>query len=139
VASVAEEGIEVRIHEETHDNSHCYRCVDASAAFAGAVYAQTTIATTSTTTTTSASNASSATWPLEPFLGPLLGQTQNKNLTSFCHKREVRHERVTWYKQLPTDQKNALHNDLKQAYSNGYNQLPQDQKDKLQSTLNQTS
>jgi hypothetical protein len=36
-------------------------------------------------------------------------------------------------------EKNALQNDLKQAYSNWYNQLPQDQKDELQSTLNQTS
>jgi hypothetical protein len=105
VASGAEEGVEVRIHEETHDNSHRYRCVDASAAFAGAVYAKTTITTTSTTTTTSASNTRSTSWPLEPFLGPLLGQTQNKNLTSFCHNREVRHERVIWYKQLPTYQK----------------------------------
>jgi hypothetical protein len=36
-------------------------------------------------------------------------------------------------------EKDALQNDLKQAYSNWYNQLPQDQKDELQSTLNQTS
>ncbi|HYC19726.1 MAG TPA: hypothetical protein VEF35_03785 [Candidatus Bathyarchaeia archaeon] len=35
MASGAEDGIEVRIHEETHDSSHCYRCVDVSAAFVG--------------------------------------------------------------------------------------------------------
>ncbi|HYC19724.1 MAG TPA: hypothetical protein VEF35_03775 [Candidatus Bathyarchaeia archaeon] len=32
----AEEGIEVRIDEETHDSIHRYRRVDVSAAFAGA-------------------------------------------------------------------------------------------------------
>jgi hypothetical protein len=31
VASGAQEGIEVRIREETHDSNHRYRCVDASA------------------------------------------------------------------------------------------------------------
>ena len=46
---------------------------------------------------------------------------------------------MTWYKQLPTDQKNALQNDLKQAVSNWYNQLPSDQQAKLQSIVNQTS
>jgi hypothetical protein len=114
----------------------------ASVAFAGAVYAQTTTTTTTTTpttTTTSASSTSSTSWPLGPFLGPLLGQTQNTNLNSVCQNREARHELVTWYKQLPTDQKNALQNDLKQAYSNWYSQLPQDQKDKLQSIVNETS
>jgi len=45
---------------------------------------------------------------------------------------------MTWYKQLPTDQKNALQNDLKQALSGWYNQLPQDQQAKLQSIVNQT-
>jgi hypothetical protein len=128
----------VRINKETHDSNHCYRCVDASAMFTRAVYAHTTIATTSTTTTTSASNTSSATWPVRPFFGRLLGQTQNKNLHSFCHDREVRHEREPGT-QLSTDQTNALPNDLKPVYSNWCNQLPQDQKDKLQSTLNQTS
>jgi hypothetical protein len=69
----------------------------------------------------------------------LLGTlNQNKNLNTVCHNRAERHELMTWYQQLPTDQKNALQNDLKQAYSNWYNQLPQDQQSKLQSIVNQT-
>ena len=39
VASGAEQGVEVRIREETHDSSRRYRCVDSVRAFAGAVYA----------------------------------------------------------------------------------------------------
>jgi hypothetical protein len=114
----------------------------ASVAFAGAVYAQTTNTSTATTSTTSSTTSSTSTslGPfLGPFLGPLLGTpNQNKNLT-VCGSRAVRHELVTWYRQLPTDQKNALQNDLKQAVTNWYNQLPQDQQSKLQSILNQTS
>jgi hypothetical protein len=109
-------------------------------AFAGAVYAQTTNTTTNTTTTsTTSSSTSSTSGPVGPFLGSLLGlPNQNKNLT-VCQDRAARHELMTWYKQLPTDQKNALQNDLKQALSNWYNQLPQNQKDQLQSIVNQTS
>ena len=47
---------------------------------------------------------------------------------------------MTWYQQLPTDQrKNALQNDLKQAWPSWYNQLPQDQQSTLQSIVNQKS
>jgi hypothetical protein len=111
----------------------------ASVAFAGAVYAQTTNTTTNTTTTsTTSSSTSSSTGPLGPFLVSLLGTpNQNKNLT-VCQDTAARHELITWYKQLPTDQKNALQNDLKQALSSWYNQLPQDQQAKLQSIVNQT-
>jgi hypothetical protein len=108
----------------------------ASVAFAGAVYAQTTNTTTNTTTSTTSSSMSSAIGPL----GPLLGTpNQNTNLSTVCHNKAVRHELITWYKQLPTDQKNALQNDLKQAVTNWYNQLPSDQQAKLQSIVNQTS
>ena len=108
-------------------------------AFAGAVYAQTTNTTTNTTTTsTTSSSTSSSNGPLGPFLVSLLGTpNQNKNLT-VCQDTAARHELITWYKQLPTDQKNALQNDLKQALSSWYNQLPQDQQAKLQSIVNQT-
>jgi hypothetical protein len=83
---------------------------------------------------------SSASGPIGPFLGSLLGKlNQNTNLSTVCHNRAVRHELITWYKQLSTDQKNALQNDLKQAVTNWYNQLPSDQQAKLQSIVNQTS
>ncbi|MGZ4847788.1 MAG: hypothetical protein ACXV3E_08405 [Halobacteriota archaeon] len=116
-----------------------------SVAFASAVYAQTATSTTSatstsTTTTTTADSATAENGLLGPFFGPLFGKThQNQNLNTVCHNRVVRHEVVNWYQQLPTDQKNALQNNLKEAYDNWYNQLPQDQKDKLQSILNQTT
>jgi hypothetical protein len=107
----------------------------ASVAFAGAVYAQTTNTTTATTSTTSSSTSSTS-----GLLGPLLGTpSQNTNLNTVCHNRAVRHELMTWYKQLPTDQKNALQSDLKQAFFSWYNQLPQGQQSKLQSIVNQTS
>ena len=113
--------------------------------FAGAVYAQTTTSTTSatstsTTTATAANSATAENGLLGPFLGQLLGKTQqNQNLNTTCHNKAVRHELVNWYQQLPTDQKNALQNNLKEAASNWYNQLPQDQKDKLQSILSETN
>ncbi|MGZ4869891.1 MAG: hypothetical protein ACXV2F_05990 [Halobacteriota archaeon] len=107
----------------------------ASVTFAGAVYAQTTNTTTATTSTTSSSTSST-----NGLLGPLLGTpNQNTNLNTVCHNKAVRHELITWYKQLPTDQKNALQSDLKQAVTNWYNQLPSDQQAKLQSIVNQTS
>jgi len=106
-------------------------------AFAAVVYAQTTNTTTTTTTSTS-SSTSGSNGPLGPFLVSVLGTpNQNKNLT-LCQDRAARHELMAWYKQLPTDQKNALQNDLKQALSSWYNQLPQDQQAKLQSIVNQT-
>lgn len=109
----------------------------ASVAFAAVVYAQTTNTTTTTTTSTS-SSTSGSNGPLGPFLVSVLGTpNQNKNLT-LCQDRAARHELMAWYKQLPTDQKNALQNDLKQALSSWYNQLPQDQQAKLQSIVNQT-
>ncbi|MFZ0925223.1 MAG: hypothetical protein WCE82_07210 [Halobacteriota archaeon] len=111
----------------------------ASVAFAGAVYAQTTNTTSNMTTmSATSSSTSSSNGPLGPFLVSSLGTpNQNKNLT-VCQDRAARHELITWYNQLPADQKNALQNDLKQALSSWYNQLPQDQQAKLQSIVNQT-
>jgi hypothetical protein len=116
----------------------------ASVAFAGAVYAQTatptTSGTSSSTATTTTTNSATADNGLLPFFGSLLGKTnQNQNLNTVCQDRAVRHEVINWYQQLPTDQKNALQNNLKEAITNWYNQLPQDQKDNLQSKLSQTN
>jgi hypothetical protein len=52
-------------------------------------------------------------WAPRPSLGT---PNQNRNLNTVCHNRAVRHDLMTWYQQLPTDQrKNAQQNDLKQG------------------------